>query len=1213
MTIWRAWPNGRQWSTQKEAMAMTEAGDSDVISQTTLRQNRAATPQLSAWVSANAGSGKTHVLARRVIRLLLRGARPSAILCLTYTKAAAAEMSNRVFKTLADWVLLDDRALADKLAELEGAPAHPGTLILARRLFATALETPGGLKIQTIHAFCEAVLHRFPLEANIPGHFAVLDDQKAAELLAEARRELMSAQAFEADPALADAVNRSLDIGGENGFDKLLAGLYERRRDYLAFDAAAGRAGGAQTMIRAALGLSQDETEAAMIAESWPLEALPIDYIKDVFEFAGSAKSASKAYDFTYGLVAVHAQADPAERLDLLRQVFFTKSGPPSKLGSVASKSVAERFPDFADRAQAAQAQIVNVFDRLARLKALDASLVACHLARRYIGGFTALKSRQALLDYDDLIAATASLLEKSGAGAWVHYKLDQGIDHILVDEAQDTAPLQWSVIGKLTAEFFAGEGARQAPRTLFAVGDEKQSIYSFQGARPERFAQERRSTQAKAESAGFIFEHVPLRVSFRSSSEVLKLVDHVFASSDASRGMGDPDEPVTHETARIRAPGQAELWPMIAKQKTDDDDDWTAAFDDVPEAAPAAQLARRIATVLRDWIDHELIEDQKTRKLRPITPGDVLVLVRKRDGFVPTLLRTLKAMTGIPVAGADRLRLTDHIAVQDLVALGRFVLLDEDDLSLAALIKSPLLGLDEDALFALAAGRPDNLSVWSHLRELAKVRPEFAAARDRLLRWRAMAHSQPPHDFYAAVLGPDGVRQAYLSRLGHEAGDVLDEFLGLALDHEQAGLPGLQAFLAMLESDAPEIKREMEAGSGAVRIMTVHAAKGLEAPVVFLVDSGGEAFQTSHQPSLLLIPPDPVRGSGGPSVPVWLPDKTYNNSATDLLREAAKAQAEEEYRRLLYVGLTRAADRLVVCGYRGVKEAKSPTWHTLASEGFERAAMAGDYAVTEIMREADAATFTALRLQRASYAPAGQSAGPEPGERTAAPATIPSSPLPPPTRLPRPLAPSGVGAVLEDSASLATRSPFADKPAGSGIALERGSMIHRLLQVLPSIPAEDRDAALERYLERSLPGADRSEAGLVARQVRSVLEDPHFADIFAAQGEAEVSVMGTLRIAGEERAVSGRIDRIAVMEDRVLIVDYKTGLAPGSGEPPPPNHVSQLAIYRALLAPLYPDRRIEAALIYVSDPVLVPIPQSALDAAMIALEPGHGIDADAG
>ncbi|WP_420407688.1 double-strand break repair helicase AddA [Hoeflea sp.] len=1185
---------------------MSEAGGTDVISQTTLRQNRAATPSLSAWVSANAGSGKTHVLARRVIRLLLRGARPSAILCLTYTKAAAAEMSNRVFRTLADWVLLDDAELTGRLAELEGEKPEAGQLIRARRLFATALETPGGLKIQTIHAFCEAVLHRFPLEANIPGHFSVLDDDKAAELLAEARRELMSTQSFETDPDLAEAVMQALETGGEAGFDKLLAGLYHRRREYLAFQAVAGDANGAAALIRGALGLEAEENEAGIVSRAWPLDALPVDYVRDVHEFAASAKSASRAFDFSYGILAVHSRSgsDPAARLDLLKQVFFTKGGSPAKLGSVASKSVAERFPDFGERAQNAQEQVISVFDRLARLKAAGASMMAYRLARRYVGGFTALKSRQALLDYDDLIAATAALLEKSGASAWVHYKLDQGIDHILVDEAQDTAPLQWSVIGKLSEEFFAGEGARASTRTIFAVGDEKQSIYSFQGARPERFAQERRSMETKARSAEADFEHVPLRVSFRSSSEVLKLVDHVFASDDALRGMGETGEPVIHETARSRAPGQAELWPMIAKQKVEDEEDWTAPFDDVPETAPAAQLARRIADVLGQWIGRETIEDQKTKKLRPITAGDVLVLVRKRDGFVPTLLRTLKARTGIPVAGADRLRLTDHIAVQDLAALGRFVLLEEDDLSLAALIKSPLLDLDEDALFELAAGRSENASVWQHLCELAQTSSRFAAVRERLVRWRDMAGWLQPHDFYALVLGPEGGRQAYLSRLGHEAGDVLDEFLGLALDHEQAGVPGLQAFLAMLETDSPEIKREMEAGSGAVRIMTVHAAKGLEAPVVFLVDSGGEAAQSSHEPNLWLLPQASASAPDMPPVPIWLPDKSFHNGATEPLREAARDRAEEEYRRLLYVGLTRAADRVVVCGYRGVREARSPTWHSLVAAGFERAAQSGNYEISEIERFEDSLPFKVVRMQRtgATLALAGEKIA-QTGLGSGSPASVPLTPLEPPKRLPRPLAPSGVSAVLEDSIEPPVRSPFADKPSGSSLALERGSMIHRLLQVLPSLDPDGREEALGRYLGRAMPGSVTTERDLVAQQVLSVINDPEFAAVFASPGEAEVSVMGTLRINGEERAVSGRIDRLAVMEDSVLIVDYKTGHAPGPSGSAPESHVSQLAVYRALLAPLYPDRRIQAALVYVSAPLLMEIPDTVLDAAIAAID----------
>jgi len=944
---------------------MTDERPIDPVSDTTVRQNLAATPSLSAWVSANAGSGKTHVLARRVIRLLLRGAPPSAILCLTYTKAASAEMSNRVFRTLGEWVRLDDAGLSLRLKELEGTEVEPHLLVRARRLFATALETPGGLKIQTIHAFCEAVLHRFPLEANIPGHFNVLDDLKAAELLMEARRQLMSLQSFKDDPDLAEAVTTALDTGGEAGFDKLLSGLYARRREYLAFDAAARAGDGAEPLIRAALGLEPGENQAEATSRAWPLAALPVDYCRSLFDFAQSAKSAARAHTLAYGLLACGSEPDESARLQLLRQVFFTQAGAPAKLGSAATRTVTEQFPDLAERLEQAQAQIIDVCDRLARLNALSASMTAFRLARRYLGSFEALKTRQALLDYDDLIAATEALLSKSGASAWVHYKLDQGIDHVLVDEAQDTAPLQWNVIGSLSDEFFAGAGARATGRTVFAVGDEKQSIYSFQGARPERFAEERSRIAGRASAAEADFRQVQLRVSFRSTREVLKLVDCVFDDADARRGMGTADEPVIHETARLQAPGLVEIWPMIAREKTGNDDDWTAAFDEVPESAPAAQLARRIARVLGQWVGREFIEDQKTRQLRPVAPGDILVLVRKRDGFVPTLLRTLKATTDIPVAGADRLRLTDHIAVQDLIALGRFAVLADDDLSLAALLKSPLLGLDEDDLFRLTAPRPAGQSVWRRMLELAGSDETFAGAVAKLKHWTACAARLPPHDFYATILGPDGGRRAYLARLGHEVGDVLDEFLGLALDHEQSGLPGLQSFLAMLETDSPEIKREMEGQSGAVRIMTVHAAKGLEAPIVFLVDSGGEAYQPSHQPRLWLLPPAP-EGKATPSVPVWLPDKSYENGATEAVRDKMRGQAEEEYRRLLYVGLTRAADRLIVCGYRGVREVKTPTWHSMASAGLESAAADAFYAVRDGVHDPDGEAFDVRRLCRA-------------------------------------------------------------------------------------------------------------------------------------------------------------------------------------------------------------------------------------------------------
>jgi double-strand break repair helicase AddA, alphaproteobacterial type len=1172
----------------------------DPVDETTRRQRLAATPDLSAWVSANAGSGKTHVLANRVIRLLLSGVRPSAILCLTYTKAAAAEMSNRVFRILGAWTRLSDEELAAAIEALEGRRPLAADLSRARQLFAMALETPGGLKIQTIHGFCEAVLHRFPLEANIAGNFSVLDDTASANLLAQARRALFAAG--EEDGEMAAALEAVLDMAGETGLEKLLDEVYAGRREIMAFFAGMEREGNVEAGLRRGLGIAREETRADIENRLWPLATLPRSYLQALHEAASGPKPMKTALDFAAALLAAGQEDDPALRRDMLRDAFFTKGGDLRSLSNVAVAGIRAVLPDIAERLEAVKADVEAAFRALDAHDALDASRAALRVAHRYIAGFEALKRRQALLDFDDLIALTEALLRRSGASAWVHYKLDQGIDHILVDEAQDTAPLQWSVIRALAAEFFAGSGARPGIRTVFSVGDEKQSIYSFQGARPERFSEERRGIARQAAEAGRTFEDVSLRVSFRSTREVLSLVDLVYAQPAAQGGMGEDRAAILHESARLRAPGCVELWDVIAAEKTPDSDSWTDPFDKVPETAPAARLARRIAATLKGWIGGERIHDARTGESRLIRPGDVLVLVRKRDGFVPTLLRMLKAQGGIPVAGADRLRLTDHIAVQDMMALGRFALLEDDDLALAGLVKSPLSGLTEDDLYRLA-DRPEDMSLADHLDLLSATEPGFARLSELARHWRALARRVSVHDFYATILGPEGGREAYLARLGSEVGDVLDEFLALALDHDEAGIPGLQSFISMLETDAPEIKREMEQGSDAVRVMTVHAAKGLEAPVVFLVDQGGEAFQASHLPALWFLPSG--RGEADPKVPVWLPRKEMRAiPAAGPAVAKARQEAEDEYRRLLYVGLTRAADRLVVCGYRGVRAASGPTWHSLVSAGFEAAERHPDFEVSNIGRGAGEEAFTAkvLTLPRPPE--------PEPAENTPAgqPAAPPSflcpdEPLPPPRRLPRPLVPSGSGASLtRDEEAPTFASPFATRGSSErALHMERGRAAHRLLQVLPGLPPEEREAAALRYVARALPDfPDAVRARLVA-EIMTILADPAFAGVFGGTSATEVSIMGMLRLGAEERVVSGRIDRMAVFDDHVLILDYKTGqLAPDGGHHP--DHAAQLAVYRAVLQPLYPGRDIRAALLYTALPRLIYLDPKELDAALAAL-----------
>ncbi|MEM6463037.1 MAG: double-strand break repair helicase AddA [Pseudomonadota bacterium] len=1165
---------------------------------TSRQQALAADPRRSAWVSANAGSGKTHVLSQRVIRLLLAGVRPSSILCLTYTKAAAAEMANRVFERLAQWTALDDTKLADQIADLEGVRPEHKHLAFARQLFARALETPGGLKIQTIHAFCEAVLHQFPLESNVAGHFEVMDEAASDQLLFEARRVLLSGVADGSDRPLAEAFAVVLKAAGEWGLDALLSDLIRKRQPIRDFVAASKRYGGVQTVLRKALALEPGEVESDCYKQAWPLPSLSEAYLA-AYRAAAFEQSAATPKTMSESIIAAGSEHDLQERFAKLVSIFLKKDGEPRNFRYAASAKVAEIMPDIGDRLISAADYIRSVADRLRRLRMLEATDAALLLATHLDHEYEALKRRTGRLDFEDLVTRTAQLLERDGAGSWVHYKLDQGIDHILVDEAQDTSPAQWAVITKLAEEFFAGETARADRRTIFAVGDEKQSIYSFQGARPELFIQTGRETRKWAHAAERHFDPLSLYLSFRSTPDVVSAVDTVFASEENRKGLTSDNAAVTHASHRANDPGCVDVWEMIAKQAVDDHEDWKAPFDATPESAPPAVLARRVAASIRKWLDDgESICVKKERRL--LTAGDVLVLVRKRDGFVAALMRELKR-NSIPVAGADRLRLVDHIAVEDLMALGRVMLLPGDDLSLCAVLKSPLFGFEEDDIFHLAARRKERESVFDRLAELAgSDGGRWADAHHYLTELMARAGRMPVFDFYGHILGSDGGRARFIARLGSEASDILDEFLGFALDQELAALPGLQAFLTTLDTNSPEIKRELERGAGEVRIMTVHAAKGLEAPVVFLVDSGGKPAETSHLPRLYELPLEQTVGPLPPAL-LWVPSKSYANEKSEALKAKHLAAAEDEYRRLLYVGMTRAADRLVVCGYHGLSVPAYAHWHRMICETL------GEHG-NSIAREFEAAgqTWQGFRFSISGLADLQrkQNGVEEPEKNISLPDAL-TQPLSSPPRLPRPLAPSAAGTVVDaDTAGSLAGSPLFGSAGEDGRPLERGRIVHRLLQLLPAVDPPQREAAAQRYLERTIGEWPDTERRQIMTAILEILSNDAFSACFATDSRAEVSIMGTLQIAGTERAISARLDRVAMENERVLIVDYKTNRPPAlSIEDTPISHRIQMALYRALLAPLYPDRNVDSALLYTEAPVLISLPGALLDDAMDVLE----------
>nr|HET7859518.1 double-strand break repair helicase AddA [Caldimonas sp.] len=849
-------------------------------------QRAAADPAASVWVAAHAGSGKTRVLIDRVTRLLLGGTRPGAILCLTFTKAAAAEMANRLYQRLGRWSILSDAALDAALTELLGAPPEPALRLVARCLFANVLDAKGRLRIQTIHAFCESLLKRFPLEAGVAPHFAVADEATAQELLDEARGRLLLDAG--GDPDLAAALEHVVASVDEGTFETVMAELVFGRRRLFRF-----------------LGDHHNDAERAIGAVFARLGADPAATRDDVIaDFAGltperdllRAAAALEQGSESDGARAVAIRAwlatdDRVARIDDWLDVFLTAKGTPKAEKNLVTKAAQKSDSAALDILLAEQARVVDLRERLNCLGVARSTAALIRLGKALLDRYAAEKTRQALLDYDDLILLTRALLKERSASPWVMFKLDGGLDHILVDEAQDTSPEQWEVIGKLAEEFFVGQGAREGRRTVFAVGDAKQSIFSFQGADPAAFAAMRDHFAHHVAEAAQEFRPVDLAVSFRSAQAVLDAVDAIFRQPEARDGVADDAAELRHMAHREGAAGLVELWPVVTAPDVADADPWDAPLDYVGSASPPAVLARQIVDTIQGWLrNREVLESRG----RPIGAGDILILVRRRDAFFEEIVRALKR-ADIPVAGADRMVLAEQIAVMDLVALGAFALLPSDDLTLATVLKGPLFGFDDDDLFRLCYQRQSAL--WQTLRARALESDKWRRAADALVALLARADRTPPFEFYSAVLDGDG-RRRFLARLGTEASDPIDEFLALALSYERQHAPSLQGFLDWFERGAAEVKRDMEQGRDEVRVMTVHGAKGLEADIVFLPDTCSAPTGRNDQRILW--------SDGDTPMPFWPVRAAEDCVLSADLRGAARSAREREYRRLLYVATTR-------------------------------------------------------------------------------------------------------------------------------------------------------------------------------------------------------------------------------------------------------------------------------------------------------------------
>ncbi|WP_026606712.1 double-strand break repair helicase AddA [Methylocapsa acidiphila] len=1144
------------------------------------RQHEASNPAGSVWVSAHAGSGKTHVLTQRVMRLLLQGAPPAKILCLTYTKAAAANMAGRVFERLAGWTGLSDAALREAIIATGAPSPQESDLSAARRLFARAVETPGGLKIQTIHAFCERLLHLFPFEANVPSRFEVVDDARQAELLSRARREIL-VEVKNDQSGLGASLARVSDECGAADFQDLLREALARRADFKA-----GAWGDPGHALRKALGVEPGQSVSGIEHEMIEEGLAPTRW-SEIAAFLESGKKLDQERARLFHEAALllrrsRADADLRTCLSLYLAIFFNEKGAGDKTKSLLTKGLAGERPEIAECLYAEQERL----DRLRALRkaaaTLERSLALTVLVDAILSRYETMKAARGLLDFDDLIAKTSALLERSDA-RWVLYKLDAGIEHILLDEAQDTSAAQWRILEDLTGDFAVGDGRGGAPRTFFAVGDEKQSIFSFQGAAPDMFGGMRRKFERKFGAGAEPFAHVRLSQSFRSTPGVLSAVDRIFEHGAHRRGLvADDDVWMPHEALKESLPGLVEIWPLVGAQTSEERRDWRLPLDLLDARDPAGVVAERIAQKIARLIaegSSETVHDSETGRPRPVRAGDVMILVRKRDAFFEAVIRALK-QSAIPVAGADRLELAEHIAVLDLIAAGRAALRPEDDLTLACVLKSPLIGLDDDDLLAIAPGRVGSLSEAL----AASSAPAHIAAVARLARWRDRA-ALSPFAFYSSLLGEEGGRRALEGRLGPEAGDAIDEFLRLALDQDSEAAPSLVAFLDDLEAMDCSIRRDMEAGLDVVRVMTVHAAKGLEAKIVFLPDICS-APSPRHDARLFGLDAGGAEGR----VLAWSPRKDADCPAVAAAREAGREAAADEYRRLFYVALTRAEERLYIAGFHGATKPSLISWGAMIEAAF---ANSDDFEAAPAFWSAEE---TILRRVTGVAAAAGEEpAAAAPGEAVReAPDWLWRAVSPEP-EAPAPIRPSSALAAADRLGAARLR------PGRSHI-LRRGSLMHVLLQYLPDVAAEKRRKAARAFLAARADDLDEGAREEIAATALDVIEAADLGPLFGPSSRAEVAIAGRATLApGLDVDVVGQVDRIAETERALLVVDFKTGAPCASGETPA-GYLAQMALYRAVLAPLWPGKPMRMLLIWTAGPRVVALDDRDLDAALASL-----------
>ncbi len=1139
-------------------------------------QIEASTPDASVWVGASAGSGKTKVLTERVIRLLLprqngqSGTAPHKILCLTFTKAAAAEMSVRINKILADWSIIDKDSLRCKLGSLLGNDPTKEQLDEAPKLFAKVIDSAGGLKIMTIHSFCQSILSRFPLEANIPPNFDIISDEQSNNMLIKAKNKILSNNSHNKE--ISHAINKlAIAINEQQFIEAIEKYIIAKRRKLKEFTQENPDTSLYEKIYKENFGIAEHiKSEQQILSDFCDDNKFDKNQLYNLVKILikGSATDQKRANNLQKWL-----ESDKNERIknfDIYKEIYFTKTSTIRK----TSKGALSENPECEKIIEKEAERINKTIDLISSLNIAQYSSSLLIIGKAILEEYENMKRTESLLDFDDMIHITLDLLSgKTGnipnSSAWVMFKLDGGLKHILVDEAQDTNPEQWEIIRLISNEFFENTKENEDDeRTLFIVGDEKQSIYSFQGADPNIFYDMKDYFCKKVKNSGRKWKDISMNTSFRSTRSVLELVDDSFNKNNLNIHLGitSPSGKIKHNSFYNFRAGQVEIWPIIEPSKEDKKTKWQLPLEIIEELSPSSILAKNIATTIKSWLDNKEILESKNR---PIKPEDIMILVKSRNSLVNNIMRELKNHN-IPVSGADRMIISEEISVQDLISVASFSLLPEDDLNLACLLKSPLIDWNDDQLMAIAIDRGTK-SLWQSLKETNNQ-----DIIDYLSSLISEASSQHPFEFFNHILSSpcpankqgSGL-QAMQNRLGSDAIDPINEFLNITIDFEQENIPTLQSFLIWNQKSNHVIKRQMDEGENHIRIMTVHGSKGLQSPIVFMPDTIPSANEKIDK----FIWPN----KSETKLPLWSPLTKMDNNLYKKVKDEIKSDNYSEYVRLMYVAMTRAEDRLYICGYKRKKNNKyEGSWYQLIKNSFLNTDCEE---IPPYWDKESSEKILRISCEQTKIDKHENNNKKTEQEEFNIPTWL-NSPAPDELEPPRILTPSK--AEQEEPPAI---SPILNNQSEKRFL--RGNIIHKLLEILPDINKNDQEKLAKHYVSKPAFGLSKKAQNEIISETLKIINHSDFSMVFGSNSRAEVPITSKI---GKD-IISGQIDRLVINDKEILIIDYKTNRpSPEKEEDIPAQYIHQLKSYKNALLQIYPDKDIKCALLWTDKPVLMPV-----------------------